>query len=219
MGIPRPRALVVLLGCSIFLAGSMMGAAATAATEPRDLGDYVLLWASGPYTAPAICELPGGPRRVARTLQIRPPRNPHPGALHRLTIQPMGVGDAHCTNDLGKPEPEIVGFATLRYTGPEHTDTARHDFEQALRRERGFDFALEQGELKVGVGDAQTRVDLKGGTLRISLVPPGSDAARMLGDVGGLAKRILEIRARDGTRFVFDAVHVVPRGPRGQGAR
>jgi hypothetical protein len=207
----RPRAVAAV---AALLAWGIGGWPAPAPADDMDLADYVLLWASGPYTAPAICQLPGGPRRVARRIEIKPPRHKRLGAKHLLKIEPLGTGEARCTNELGQAEPEIEGVATLDFTGSKRPDTARHDFEYALRRDGGFELDVEDGALKVGVGDAQRRVDLKGATLRISLIAPGSDAARMLGDVGGLPKRTLEIEARDGSRFVFHAVHVVPRAPR-----
>ncbi len=178
-----------------------------------DLGGYVLLWATGPYASPVICQLPGGPRRVARNLSIKPPRRNQPRAKHKLTIEPIGMGDARCTNEFGAAEVEIEGVATLSFVGPKRPDTARRDFEHELRREGGFELNVESGRLKVGVGEAQSLVDLKGGTLRISRVPPGSDAARILGDVGGLPTRTLELEAPDGTRFVFLAVQVIPKKP------
>lgn len=203
----RVIALAALLG------SGAAAPAVLAAARDLVLGDYVMLWASGPYTAPAICELPGGPRRVARRILIKPPRHAKPGAKHRLVIEPIGIGEARCIDELGAPEPEIEGVATLVFRGPQRPDTARHDFEYQLRRDGGFELKVEAGELKVGVGESQTRVDLRGGALRIHRIGEGSDAARMLGDVGGLPIRTLELESGDGTRFVFHAVYLVPKKP------
>jgi hypothetical protein len=202
-----------VLALAALLAFGTTALSALAATRDMNIGDYVLLWATGPYTAPAICQLPGGPRRVARNIHIKAPRRGKPGAKHRLTIEPIGMGEAHCMNDMGAPEPEIEGVATISFRGPNRPDTSRRDFEHQLRRDGGFELEVEAGELKVGVGESQSRVDLKGGTLRISSIGEGSDAARMLGDVGGLPTRTLELEARDGARFVFHAVYVVSKKP------
>ena len=123
----------------------------------------------------------------------------------------MGTGDAHCTNELGDPEPEFEARASIYYDGPPRPDTARRDFQQMLRRDRTVPFRVESGQLVIGAGEAARTVSLKDAKLEIRPIATGSDAARMLGDVGKLAKRSLILEARDGTRVVVHAVHVVPR--------
>lgn len=170
-----------------------------------------LSWATGNYIAPVICSLPGGPMRVARKAKITPPRR----RKHRLTflleIDPMGTGEVHCTNDLGDPEPELQARANFYYDGPLRPDTARRDFQQMLRRDGGVPFRVESGQLVIGAGDAARSVSLKGAKLEVRPIPVGSDAARILGSVGKLAKRTLILEASDGTRIVVHAVHVVPK--------
>ena len=173
--------------------------------------ELTLAWASGKYVGPVICSLPGGPMRVARKANIAPPRR----RKHRLTllleIEPMGTGEARCTNDLGDPEPELQARASIYHDGPPRPDTARRDFQQMLRRDRAVPFRVESGQLVIGAGEAARTVSLKDAKLEIRPIATGSDAARMLGDVGNLAKRSLILEARDGTRVVVHAVHVVPR--------
>jgi hypothetical protein len=203
----RGTVLAALVGAALAVAPPAR------AQQSMTLGDFVLLWASGPYASPAICQLPGGPRRVARNLEIKPPRRSRPRDRHRLVIKPIGMQDARCTNELGREEPEIEGSLQLSFTGPKRPDTARRDFEHQLRRDGGFRLDVESGFLRVGYGEDQQRVDFEDGSLEIRRVPPGSDAARMLGEVGGLPTRTLELTAPDGTRFVFHSVHIVPPAP------
>ena len=173
--------------------------------------ELTLAWASGSYIGPVICSLPGGPRRVARKASITAPRRRKHRLAFLLEIDPMGTGDARCTNELGKPEPELQAQARIYYDGPARPDTARRDFQQMLRRDRAVAFRVESGQLVIGAEDAARTVALKDAKLEVRPIATGSDAARILGNVGKLAKRSLILEARDGTRVVVHAVHVVPR--------
>jgi hypothetical protein len=181
------------------------------AQDVLDMQTLTLSWAAGNYIGPVICSLPGGPRRVARKANISPPRRRIHRLTFRLEIDPMGTGEAHCTNELGDPEPELQARANIYYEGPPRPDTARRDFQQMLRRDGGVPFRVESGQLMIGAGDAARSVSLKNAKLEVRPVPTGSDAARILGDVGKLAKRTLILEAQDGTRIVVHAVHVLPK--------
>jgi hypothetical protein len=181
------------------------------AQEAPEMQELALAWAHGNYIGPVICSLPGGPMRVARKASITPPRRRRPRLAFLLEVEPMGTGEATCTNGLGEPEPELRAKASIYYDGPSRRDTARRDLQQMLRRERAVSFRVESGQLRIGTGDGARAVSLKDATLEVRLIGAGSDAARMLGDVGKLAKRSLLLEARDGTRVVMHAVHVIPR--------
>jgi hypothetical protein len=171
-----------------------------------------LSWAHGSYIGPVICSLPGGPMRVARKARITPPRRRKQRRItFRLEIDPMGTGEARCTNELGDPEPEVQARAGIYYDGPPRPDTARRDFQQMLRRDGGVSFRVESGQMRIGAGDAGRTVSLKDAKVEIRPIPVGSDAARILGSVGELAKRTLILEASDGTRVLMHAVHVVPK--------
>jgi hypothetical protein len=184
---------------------------AVRAQDVPDMQALTLTWSLGNYIAPVICSLPGGPMRVARKANISPPRKRKHRLTFRLEIDPMGTGEAHCTNELGDPEPEIQVRANIYYDGPARPDTARRDFQQMMRRDGGVPFRIESGQMLIGAGDAARTVSLKGAELEIRPVPVGSDAARMLGSVGKLAKRTLILEVSDGTRIVIHAVHVLPK--------
>lgn len=195
------------------------------ATMPASLGraqdeelvpfpDLVLSWASGEYISPVLCEIGGSPQRIARTLRITPPKRARRRQEgHRFELEPLGV-ELSCKTEQGEPAPEMRAIGRLRHKARARPDTARHDFEQAMRRDRGFVLQFESGRLEIGSGDDVKSIDLKKGTLDIRVLEPNSDEARMLGDVGPLSKRALTLEAADGTRVLIYSAHTIPRGRR-----
>jgi len=187
------------------------GAAAQMGSGEPTLSDLALLWAMGEYRGPVICQVDGGPRRLARSLRIRPPESRGYRSLFILELRPLEVGGAHCVNDLGVEEPDVAGSARITLTHRARPDTARKDFELELRHEGGFRYEIPSGEITVTGAGGERRVDLAGGAADLRRVDPASDAARMLGDVEGLPKRTLVLEARDGTRLEFNLVYIAPR--------
>lgn len=202
-------------GRSLVAALAALGAAGVAAAQAGSgeptLTDLALLWAMGEYRGPVVCQVDGGPRRLARSLRIRPPEQRGYRTLFRLELRPLEVGGAHCVNDLGVEEPDVVGSAQIGFVHRARPDTARKDFELELRREGGFRYQVTSGEITVTGAEGPRRVDLAGGVADLRRVEPGSDAARMLGDAEGLPKRTLVLEARDGTRLEFNLVYIAPR--------
>jgi len=216
----RPRSTAfrpLLLG----LAALALVAASAASAQPRGpgeagLADLALVWALGEYAEPVICPLEQGPVRVARTLVIRPRRRAGHRPLDVVEVRPLELPEGvrgPCTNDLGAPEPEMRGVLRIGLSRHQRPDTAQRDFQQALRRDGGFGFEITGGHLEVqGENGGMRRVDLEGGTARLEVARRGTDAARLLADVGDRPKRVLTVEAADGDRFVFHLVRL--RSPR-----
>ncbi len=183
------------------------------------LPDLVLSWASGEYISPILCEIGGSPERVARTVLISPPRRARGRQEgHRFEIEPLGAVLA-CKTEQGEEAPEMRAVGRLRYEARDRPDTARRDFEHAMRRDRGFVLQFESGRLELGSGESTRSLDLKGATLDIRVLEPHSDEARMLGNLGPLSKRSLVLQTRDGRRIAIYAAHTIPRGRRRGAAR
>jgi hypothetical protein len=115
-----------------------------------------------------------------------------------------------CHDETGGDEPNLIGSLALALETHARPDTARRDFDTALRREGGFDFSIRAGRLRIGAPGEETstlpEVDFGGGTASIREVKRGSDAFRRLADFGQLRKLSLVLEARDGTRLSFDLV-------------
>ena len=171
-----------------------------------DLNLLALDWARGRYLSPVICETGGELTRGGRRLLIAPgPRHSVP-PVARILFSDLDVpGASRCFDDLGKPQPNVTGQVQIRLLGHSRSDTARRDFKATLRRKNGFEFRIVSRKLRVQtVGQPDSReVDFRGGDARLHLIPPGSDDARLLGDLRGLRKLTLELEAPDGTRLRF----------------
>jgi len=187
------------------LAGSLL-VACTAAAQGRviDLNVLALDWARGRYLSPVICEGGGELTRGGRRLLITPgPRHAAP-PLGRILFSDLDVPSAtRCFDELGAEQPNIVGQLEFRHLGRSRPDSAQRDLKAALRRDKGFSFRVASGKLRiqaVGASEART-VDFRGGEVRLHGIAPGSDDARLLGDLTGLRKLLLELEAPDGTRL------------------
>lgn len=175
------------------------------------LQDLALAWAMGVYKGPVVCPLPEGPRRVARTVSIQPPRRADYRPMFDVVIESLEVPDVRCTNDLGGAEPDVVGRFRIAIQGHARPDVARKDFQTALKRDGGFTFEVPSGQVEIRDPEGGARrVRLAGGKAQLTRIARGSDAARMIGDVGDKPRRTLELEAPDGTRLVFQLVLIRP---------
>jgi hypothetical protein len=192
------------------LAAALVAGAGTAAAQSREptLSELSLLWAAGNWISPIVCPLSDGPRRVARMLRIQAPREPGHRATHWIEIAPLRVDGARCTNELGVEEPDVEGRLRIALPGRWRPDNARMDFQQALRRSHGFRFEVLEGSLVVRGSAGERVVELEDAAATMTEVTPGSDAARMLGDLGDTPRRTLVLEASDGSRLVFHLLGV-----------
>ena len=170
--------------------------------QNADLNLLSLQWARGRYLSPVICEIDSKLVRGGRRLTIMPgPRHARP-RVNTILFSDLEVPTAtRCFDDLGGPQPNVKGRLNFRLPGHSRPDSARHDFEAALRRSQGFEFHISEGILRIQiVGEEKTRdVDFMGGTARLTLVADSTDDARVLRDLKGLRKLVLDVRAEDGT--------------------
>jgi hypothetical protein len=188
-----------------WLAGGLLVACAAAA-QPQviDLNLLALDWARGRYLSPVICETSGELTRGGRRLMITPgPRHARPPVARILFSDLEVPGATRCFDELGSEQPNVVGQLEFRHLGRSRPDSAERDLKAALRRDKGFDFHVARGTLRIQtVGEPEARaVDFRGGEVRLHAIAPGSDDARRLGDLVGLRKLLLELEAPDGTRL------------------
>jgi hypothetical protein len=191
------------------LAWVFAAAPAARAQEP-DLTVLALQWLSADWAAPLVCEIAGRPVRGVRRMRVEPDRRHGSQSMGEMRFFDLAAPEAtRCTSELGAEEPEVRGALVFRLERPSRPDLAMRDFEQALRRDGGFDFSIESGRLhlqRVGGAEPPRAVDFAGGTLRARLVRPGSDAARLLAEFPQPRKLTFELEARDGTRLRFHGV-------------
>lgn len=170
----------------------------------QDLNALAIDWARGRYLSPVICEVDGVPIRGGRRVLIAPgPRRVHP-PVARLSFADLDVpGATRCFDDRGTPAPNLLGFLHLRLPHRSDPETARRDLATALRRDHGFEFHVSEGTLRsIEIGGGATRdIDFRGGSVRLHEIAPASDDARLVGDLNGIRKLVLEIVAPDGDRL------------------
>ena len=198
------RPALAISSCTGWLAAGLLVGAAAAQPRVIDLNVLALDWARGRYLSPVICETGGELTRGGRRLLITPgPRHASP-PLARVLFSDLEVPDAtRCFDELGSEQPNVVGQLEFRHLGRSRPDSAQRDFRAALRRDKGFEFHVARGTLRIqSVGTQVTRtVDFRGGEVRLHAIAPGSDDARLLGDLVGLRKLLLDLEAPDGTRL------------------
>lgn len=145
-----------------------------------------------------MCEIGDQLRPGVRRILIRPLLVPgRPSGLQVQFID-MRVEEAtRCIDPLGRPQPNIQGRLELRLPGSTQSDRAMREFKRALQRDKGFQFKIASGSLKVqAVKKPQPEAqvfDLTGGTVELSLIGPGSDAARQLAPFKSERKLLLTI--------------------------
>jgi hypothetical protein len=188
--------------CGLSLLLLLASATATAQSGP-DLSDLVVEWARGRYASPVMCELEGSLVRGIRRVIIGGERMPGRTVTLELQFIDMRPGEAtRCVNATGRPQPNALGKLQLRLPGHPHPETAKRDFKQTLKQERGFDFEIAAGRLKlqsVAVPPAEPRVvDFRGGHASIGLVQPATDAERELRDFKSPRKLVLELESPKG---------------------
>ena len=171
-------------------------AAAQSGPQP-DLTDLALAWARGEYRAPLE------PRRGLRRILITPESSARGRRADRIRFFDLQAeGASRCVNALGEPEPNLEGLLRITLQTPSRPDVATRDFKDALRRDRGFEFAILSGALRItpvgGQEAAGRTVDFSGGTARLVGIRAGTDAARILADFRSPRKLELTLRARSG---------------------
>ena len=199
----RFRGLALCLGLALGLLPE------PAQAQGPDLNMLSLAWARGRYLTPVICEIDGELVRGGRRLTIMPgPRHSRP-PVDTVLFTDLEVPTAtRCFDDIGAPQPNVRGRLQFRLPGHSRPDSAKRDFDAALRRSQGFEFYVTAGTLRIQtVGEEDSRdVDFRGGTASLKIVQPTSDDARVLGDLSGLRKLVLEVEAEDGTQLRFPLV-------------
>lgn len=202
-GCVRRTGLLGLAGLLLALP-SGLGAQEPAGDRRVDLALLALEWTRGVYRAPLLCEIEGETRRGLRRVLVRPESRRGRRPKNEIAFFDLEVPEGtRCHGDLGGEESNVVGRLRFEHDARSRPDTARYDFQAALRREGGFAFQVDAGTLRVGAADAEPEtleaVDFAGGTLEVRRVEAGSDAARSLADFGGRRKLRLELTAPDGT--------------------
>jgi hypothetical protein len=175
------------------------------------LSYLALEWLRGEYRAPLICEIEGVPYRALRRILVSPTPRDARTPTNRLAFFDLEAPEGtHCHDETGGEQPNAIGSLALTLEGPSRPDTARRDFEVALRREGGFEFRIRTGRLRLGAAgepaSALPVVDFSGGTAGVHQVKRGSDAYRRLADFGQRRKLSLVLEAPDGTRLSFDLI-------------
>lgn len=190
----------------VLAALALLAVAPTTGAQPGaapDLTDLALRWARGEYRSPLVCTLGDQPRRGLRRILIAPgPRRGGPRVDRIRFFDLAAEGVRRCRNALGQEEPSLEGSLLVTLRAPSRPDVAARDFKEALRRDRGFEFEIVSGALRIApVGDTAppTRtVDFRGGTARLVAIRRGTDAARLLADFPSRRKLELTVRAPSG---------------------
>ncbi len=188
----------------------LLFAAALSASPARaqgapSLGDAITAWARGNWASPVFCRIGDETVRGIRRVLIEPAKNPLPGRTEiEIRFIDMQVADAErCFDVVGTEVPNLIGKLQTRYNGTSHPETAQRDFERALKRERGFEFEVVRGRLRVeivGPGEPPARVeDFAGATAWLRQPARSSDAERALAEFRSPRKLELEITTREGT--------------------
>jgi hypothetical protein len=179
-------------------------------TDPG-LQELALEWIRGEYRAPLICEIEGVPYQALRRVLVIPGPRHARLPMNRLTLFDLEApAGTHCHDETGVEQPNAVGSLALTLEARARPDTARRDFESAIRRKGGFEFQIPTGRLRLGEPGKPTsalkEVDFSGGTAQILKVERGTDAFRRLAEYGDRRKLSLVIEAKDGTRLSLDLV-------------
>lgn len=197
------------------LAAGLLPVACAAAAQSRaiDLNALSLDWARGAYLSPVICATGDELVRGGRKVEIAPgPRHRRP-PVGRLELHDLEVETAdRCFDELGRPQPNVIGALEFRHPGRSRPDTASRDFRTALKRDRGFEYHVARGRLRIVTvgGDDEREVDFRGGVVRLHEVGRGSDEARVLGDLVGLRKLLLELESPGGERLQMPLLMTEP---------
>ncbi len=209
------------LCCALLLLFGLLAAPGQALAQAGampDLNVLALEWARGQYGSPLVCEREGSPVRAIRRVLIAPVPATEAGrtAANRLLFpDPTAKGASRCFSELGSDEPLVDGSLVIWLPGRSRPDTARYDFQTALRREEGFRFEIRSGKLLVkgwGPGnDEPVPVDFQGGSASLHVVGRGSDAEKLLRGFRSPRKLLLDLEAPDGTKLRFPLFQAAER--------
>lgn len=174
------------------------------AQSPRlSLNDLALDWIRGEYASPLLCSINGKPERGIRRIEIEPLPSSQAATRGRIRFLDIEADEAtRCFTELGALAPNLLGEIEIRNVSTKPRATARRDFKAELRRNKGFEFDIVDGQLtvvEVRAGDDRIEeVDLKGGHVRVALIRRGSDTARVLAGLGNRRHLLLEIKGPSG---------------------
>jgi hypothetical protein len=208
-----PLALVAALGAWILAGAPPTARGQSPVSPPGGLTELALRFAEGDFRAPVLCAIDGTAHRGLRHVRVsRGARDAH-RPLDRIAFRDLEVPPGtRCHDELGQDEPNVVGSVVISFEGRSRPDTARFDFDEALRRHGGFTYPIVSSALRVGPSgeapEALPLVDFKGGTAELTVVKRGTDSFRRLADFGARRKLQLFLAAQDGTRLAFDLVQV-----------
>ena len=189
-------------GAATLVASALIATAATA--QGPDMNQLAIGWAVGSYAAPLVCEIAGEPQRGLRRLAIGPgPRGSH-RIVGRIEFSDLEAGEAsRCFDEMGRRQPNLVGWVDIHLPGHSRPDTAERDFKTELRRGRGFTFEITGSRLRIepiGSDAGPPRLlDLRGGEAKLELLLEGMDETRLLADFSSPRKLVLRLRPRAGT--------------------
>ena len=206
----------VRAGLALAAAGVTLTVAA-AAQQGIDRNVLALTWARGQYRAPLTCIFDGEPVRGMRRVTIGPgSRNVRPPVARLVFVELLTSEAERCFTEFGEGSPNLKGSLKIRLLGISRTDTARHDFESALRRDRGFDFYIASGRLElrqIGPEGGEPRsIDYRGGVASLHEVARGSDSERLLAGFRSPRKVHLRLQNRDGDEVIeLDMLLTAPR--------
>lgn len=185
-------------------------AGTAAAAGDLDLNLLALQWARGQFGSPVVCDVDGSPLRALRRVLVAPVPATESGPVPAARIQfpdPEAPGATRCFSELGAEEPLVEGAVTISLPGRSRPDTARYDFDAAMRRDGGFRYEIRSGSLRVkGWGPdagAARAIEFTGGHAWIRNVRSGSDPERLLRSFSSPRKLTLDLEAPGGETLHF----------------
>lgn len=207
---PRALGLVLLLAVA---AGAPAGAGAQSTSE---LARLALAWLVGDWVAPMVCQIDGQPRRALRRVKMAANRDEAQPSVRLFFPDPDAPGATRCFSELGHDESQVAGALQLGFEAHASSDMGQREFQEALERERGFEYPIRSGRLRIAgwgpnaMAEAKS-VDFTGGRAIAHVVSRGDDAARLLRELRAARGITLELTAPDGTRLFFPLAAAPPR--------
>jgi len=199
----RSRLLgLVFIAC----AGVMSSPQPTLAQGEPTVNQLAIDWARGQYGSPLTCKVGDETVRALRRVILSPRRGDDGRPVLTIHFVDIRAEDAtRCFNAVGTDQPNVLGKILVRIAGRPHRDTALHDFNRRLKRDRGFEFEILSGKLKiepVGAPPSEARtVDFRGGRAGLHGAAPATDTARELADFESPRKAQLQIESKSGERL------------------
>lgn len=190
-----------------FLASIFLSAPVRAQQGP-DLADLVVGWAIGSLRSPVSCEIDETLRQGVRRVIIEPePMRGRPTEM-RVRFIDLHPGDAtRCVDTRGRSLPNLIGSVRARYPGRPHPATAKRDFRETLKRNKGFELDVIEGSVRfepVGPEAGEARmVDFTRGKLVLSRVYPATDPFRELAPFKSGRKFLLTLKAPSGEVLIL----------------